>query len=131
MLQVLLSDPVVMGKVAAEVAKEAININTVVLAGFSLLGTLGTAYIGYLSMKIRVNTENAVTNTERAAVNTERAAANTKDTAVSVEKIHTAVNSEREAMMKKVEELHAKILQLTKEKEEQKQQQQQLPRRER
>jgi len=88
--------------VDSAVSSSAINWNTIILAIISLLGTLVTSVMAYFVAKIRTTSN----ETKEAAVKS----------ATSMEQIHVAVNSERTALLKKVEDLRDEILQMSKDK---------------
>jgi hypothetical protein len=92
------SSPTTIASQAAQA--NAINWNTVILALFSLLTTIVTTFGGIYLYKIK-----GATDETRAAA---------WRTADNVDKIHTAVNSERTAMLKHVEDLKEEILNISK-----------------
>lgn len=86
-----------------------INWNTIILALFSFMGTTVSVLVAYLVHRVNVNSKKTLDNSE-----------DTKEfagkTAESVEKVHVAVNSERTEMLRKLEEMHAKLLLMSTEK---------------
>lgn len=91
------------------VQANTINWNTIILAIISLMGTVLTGVMAIYMAKISGRTQQALTNTE----DTKTSAA---ATAVSVEKVHVAVNSERAAMVEKMDNLQKVVLELSKDK---------------
>lgn len=109
MIDFLIAQVTPVADVAKTTGLTGINWNTIILAFFSLLGTTVTVVVAYLVHRVNVNAKQTLDNSE---VTKESAV----KTAESVEKVHVAVNSERTEMLRKLEEMHAKLLNLSAEK---------------
>jgi hypothetical protein len=97
----------------AELANR-INWNTIIIAFFSFLGTVMTGLVAMYVKRVNGNTERAEDNSLKTLNNSEQTKTSAAATTDQVEKIHIAVNSERTAMMQRIDELHATVLEMTK-----------------
>jgi hypothetical protein len=84
------------------VGSTATNWQTVVIAGFGLMGTIASGVIAIFLAKINMKAGLSLASNRKAEE--------------SIEKVHVAVNSERTAMLAKIDGLRAEILELSKSK---------------
>jgi hypothetical protein len=97
----------------ATAASTATNWQTVLIAGIGLASTIVSGIVAVLLARISANTRASRVNSDATMGIAAETRESAKATAISVEKVHVAVNSERTAMLEKLEALRAEILELS------------------